>query len=411
MYIYDSHKTCMTMPFEKSDVVKEVGKHGPGILLALTSKTARRALHEMRSEAPFVVSRDFVASDALNDRRVERRNTVLSALQVTATQHSLTSIVMPHVHLPTFTLRIARVINRCPLLNKLDLMSCGIQDWQYIAPALRNCPLLAHLNLSENYIGNPQNMQELVDSLVLCPALSHLDMHECNLTNCIDTLTPVLPQLPALRHLNLSNNALYAAGILRLSRVLETCLALRSLVLTHSNIDSILAQSLGHRLRNFPALCKLDLSSNRIGRAGFVNLTKGNRIVRLTHLNLSHNMIDAANDEGTVLHFQAALRSSRLTHLVLKNNRLGNRIMQAIVAELPGCATLVLLDLDGCFISDAGVQDLAQAIPQCRSLSVLRLQDNLITHTPITQITDAWVAKHNSTEGLFLDTAYDNDAT
>ena len=397
------------MPLEKSDIVKEIGKHGPGILLALTSKTARRALHEMRSEAPFVVSPDFLASDGLNDRRVERRDTVLSALQLTATQHSLTSIVMPHVHLPTFTLRIARVINRCPLLNKLDLASCGIQDWQYIAPALRNCPLLAHLNLSENYFGVPQHMQELVASLLLCPALSHLDMHECNLTNCIDILAPALPQLPALRHLNLSNNALYAAGIVRLFRVLDNCLALRSLVLTHSNIDSILAQSFGHRLRRCPALCKLDLSSNRIGKSGFVNITKGNRIARLTHLNLAHNMIDATNDEGTVLHFQVALRSSRaLTHLVLKNNRLGNGVMQAIVAELPGCATLVLLDLDGCFISDAGVQNLAQAIPQCRSLAVLRLEDNLLTQAAITQITNAWIAKHNSTEGLFLD-ALDTD--
>lgn len=329
----------------------------------------------------------------------------MSALQLTATQHSLTSIVMPHVHLPTFTMRIARVINRCPLLKQLDLTSCGIQDWQYIAPALRNCPQLAHLNLSENYFGDPRHMQELVTSLLLCPALSHLDMHECNLTPCIALLVPALPQLLALRHLNLSNNALYAVDILRLFRVLDTCLALRSLVFTHSNVDSILAQSLGNRLRRCPGLCKLDLSSNRIGRSGFVNITKGNRTARLTHLNLAHNMIDAANDEGTVLHFQAALRSSRaLTHLVLKNNRLGNGVMQAIVAELPGCASLVLLDLDGCFISDAGVKNLAQAIPQCRSLAVLRLEDNLLTQTAITEITNAWIAKHNSTEGLFLDT-------
>lgn len=396
--------------FEIPEITKEVAKHGPGLLLALTSKTARRALHEVRSEVPFVVSPDFprahgdggqVSQDA---RRVVRRDTVLSSLQLTATQHSLTSIVMPHVHLPTFTLRIARVIQRCPLLNKLDLQSCGIQDWRYIAPAVRRCPLLAHLNLSQNYFGSRNDVEQLIASLVLLPALSHLDMHECNLTPSVDIIIPVLPQLLALRHLDVSNNALHFLDLLNLFRSIDTFPALRSLVLNHSNVDSHLARNLGRRLQQCHTLRKLDLASNRLGREGFVNITKNGRTARLTHLNLAHNMIDAMNVEGVNLHFQATLRNSpALTHLVLRDNRLGNRCMQAIVAELPQCHSLVELDLDGCFISDVGVTDLAQAIPQCRSLSVLRLQDNLITQPAITQITNAWVAKHSSTEGLFLD--------
>lgn len=396
--------------FELPEIAKEVAKHGPGLLLALTSKTARRALHEVRSEAPFVVSPDFMPTGgddrymSAEARRVLRRDTVLSALQLTATQHNLTSIVMPHVHLPTFTLRIARVIARCPLLKKLDLQSCGIQDWRYIAPALRNCPLLAHLNLSQNYVGGRIPMLQLVDSLVLLPALSHLDMHECNLTQCFDVLIPVLPQLPALRHLDVSMNALHAAEIRNFFNIIDTCPALHSLVFNHSNVDPMLSRFLGRKLLHCHSLRKLDLASNRIGRAGLVYITKGNRMARITHLDLTHNMIDAANDEGTILHFRAALRYSRvLTHLVLKNNRLGNRFMQGVVAELPQCPSLVELDLDGCFISDAGVIDLAQAIPQCRSLAVLRLQDNLLTQPAKTQITNAWIAKHNSTEGLFLD--------
>lgn len=386
-------------PFASPDIVRELGGHRPGLLLALTSKTVRNALHEVRSEAPFAVAPTFMQGQT----EEERRDAVLRALELTATQHRLLSIEIPRIRLHTYSRRVAEVLGLCDRLEKLNLAGCDLQNWQWLAPALQRCPRLAHLDISGNFIGD-RGAAQLAQSLLLCPVLAHLDLHHCSLLASSVQFLRILRRLPALGYLDLSDNAMHRSHIEALFNALPGCTALHTLVFTHANVRVEEARYLGTRLSRCQSLRRLDLRSNRIGKVGLVDITKHERIAQLTHLNLSWNFIDTINDNGVCLHFTQALQHSpEMAHLVLSHNRLGNGFADALVAVLPACPSLAHLDLEGCFISDAGVENLAAVIPQCATLTTLRLMDNLLTEDAQTRISNAWIAQHGDTTGLFLD--------
>lgn len=125
--------------------------------------------------------------------------------------------------------------------------------------------------------------------------------------------------LPFLGHLALSENELRSEGAMKLSEVLQTCLHLTSLDLSHNGIgpDGVLA--LASQLP--PRLVLLDLSENALGDAGCAHLAAlvptQACSASITKLDLRINDVSSASEQGLR---QLVARCPRLSHLDLRGN-------------------------------------------------------------------------------------------
>ena len=96
---------------------------------------------------------------------------------------------------------------RC-CITTLELPHCGMegQDAQRLAGVLPQCPALTHLDLSGNKIGTAG--EEILDGVLgQCTVLTHLDLSHNHIgSDGVARLAGVLVQCPALAHLNLVVN-------------------------------------------------------------------------------------------------------------------------------------------------------------------------------------------------------------
>jgi hypothetical protein len=166
---------------------------GRTIMLRRTSKRVKEVVDKMRLPAVVRLSRSF-----WGDAGYPRNGTAAEKL------HS----AMKQLTLMTAWCRI----------TTLELPVCDMtgQDVESLAGVLAQCPALAHLDLSGNYIG-AGGAERLAGVLAQCPALAHLNLCDNSIGNAgAGSLAGVLAQCAALAHLDLRHNNIGAVGGRRL---------------------------------------------------------------------------------------------------------------------------------------------------------------------------------------------------
>ncbi|PRP76540.1 hypothetical protein PROFUN_15082 [Planoprotostelium fungivorum] len=235
--------------------------------------------------------------------------------------------------------KIDRIYKELPNLKTLTLSKCSLQNGD-IVELLKSLPHLETLILSSNPIS------ALPDTLS-CQDLSHFSMTDAELTD----LPRSLLKLPHLKELDLSNNK-----ILQPDFGGSQERALRHLNLSHNAIHTISSEVV-EALKN---LEQLNLEQNRIKQVpgSICKLTK------LLSLNLSHNDL-------TVLP-EAIGQMQSLTELLVKGNKL---------TAIPTSVGL-LKELKTLSLYQNQLTSLPDSIQLLKQLLHISLQHNLITELP-----------------------------
>jgi hypothetical protein len=153
-------------------------------------------------------------------------------------------------------------------ITTLELHSCEMKGTARLAGVLPQCPALVHLDLRGNYIG-AVGAGTLAGVLPQCRALAHLNLWGNTIRDKgAESLAGVLAHCPALAHLNLSGNEIGARGAESLAGVLGLCRVLVHLNLLGNLIGPGGAESLAGVLAQCTALAHLDLRVNDIGTVG-----------------------------------------------------------------------------------------------------------------------------------------------
>jgi len=164
----------------------------------------------------------------------------------------------------------------------------------------------------------------------------------------------------SLRELNLSSNALKAAGAGVLARCLEVS---------------------GDRIRGgqvpLPFLDRVDVSDNNFCDSGATALTKmiSNRSkVHIIDLRLSSNSISAIGIEKIM----NKLLSHNLISLSLDKNAIGDQGCQLVAASLQSMKSLGRLNLNFNQIGSRGINSLMRSLIACESVTFLGLSGNIL---------------------------------
>ena len=164
---------------------------------------------------------------------------------------------------------LARLLPELLSLTHLALADCAMEadDAANLAPALRRCRRLTHLDLSGNFEEDESGnfgVDLLVPALPLmpglvflklrgcevgdgaglaaalaqCRALVTVDLESCGLDDHFGLLNAVWPQLPALVYLLLNNNRAASRAMAGLADALPLCPALRQVCVNRNSLNS-----------------------------------------------------------------------------------------------------------------------------------------------------------------------------
>jgi hypothetical protein len=190
--------------------------------------------------------------------------------------------------------------------------------------------------------------------------------HECDFGHHTDeesarVMADYLRTNPRLDTLYLHGTAMTAAPLRVLLQGLKNNRVLTTLHLRHNNINAVTAAVLASFLRTNPHLRTLDLAWNNIDAAGVVALAKAlEQNDRLEQLNLQNNQVDdiGAQALGNLL----TSPKSMLTHLNLRENRIGSSGAASLATALKTNRRLTELNLRANVISDWGALAMAEML-------------------------------------------------
>ncbi|XP_035239152.1 NACHT, LRR and PYD domains-containing protein 14-like isoform X2 [Anguilla anguilla] len=179
-----------------------------------------------------------------------------------------------------------------------------------------------------------------------CP-LQALCVMDCDLTDacCADLADSLQTAGRALTELDLSVNELGDAGVMQLIRTFRAAdCAPQKLRLTRCELGGQTFRELAALLRTPGSRLKeLEVGLNQVGDAGATHLWGALRDPACTLQHLDVEMVDLT--DGCVAELCAAVRSSGLKSLVLKNNQLTDDVVPALVAMAKDSRTLRELNL------------------------------------------------------------------
>ena len=418
------------LPLVHTDRVRLVAEHTAerNRLLRRVSKTVRAALGT-ETPAHFRVDPEHMADGT----EAERRESLLAELAMQCGEHKLVSIELAGFALdprasdtvsPRGAPRLAAVLRRCERLRLLDVNGCLIVRWTEIADALAFCPRLQHLDASNcdmrgqtHHLARALHSTPALETLSLrgnllmevhlraicaalpqCTRLRELSLAENRLSNGSGALlAAALPLCPRLESVDLSRNMFGDAFAEALAPALPLCRVLRQLDLSRNGLEPGAADALSQGQNWSASLRHLSLQGNRLEAEGLAFFTARGFGGGLTHLNLAGNYIRWPQQAACLAHDLPLMRG--LTFLALSENRLGDRFMAALVAELAHCPALEVLDLANTHVSDAGVQGLPLALPQCTRLARLILTGffNRLSTATTAAIQRAWTETRDPT--------------
>ena len=186
-------------------------------------------------------------------------------------------------------------------------------------------------------------------------------------------LAKVLPSLPQLQELDVSDNDISPEGI----RVLAPALVhmpLRELKVAENDLGPEGALLLGNVLGSLPELTFLDLTDNVI-KSGVVDMVSADLPPSLTNLSLACNQLGDTGLEAisTSLH-----KLPNLKHLQLEENEISDAGITKLAAHLTDAKALVCINLIRNRIGDAGCSQLMKPVSKMPSFQQLQLGENKI---------------------------------
>ncbi|XP_049748948.1 ribonuclease inhibitor isoform X2 [Elephas maximus indicus] len=342
------------------------------------------------------------------------------------------------------------LLPRIQQVEVIRLDDCGLTEARCkdISSALQANPSLTELSLHNSELGDAGVCQVLQALQGPACKICKLRLEYCNLTaaSC-EPLAAVLPAKLGLRELVLSNNDLGEAGVQVLCRGLlgATC-PLETLKLASCGVTAANCKDLCSIVATKDSLQELDLGESKLGDAGMAALCPGllspssklktlwlwecdissegcreiSQVLRakesLKELSLMGNelgdqgarlLCEALREPGCRLEslwvkacgftdaccpdFSTMLAQNKfLLELQLSNNKLGDAGVQQLCQGLsqPG-ATLQMLCLGDCDVTDSGCTALASLLLSSRSLRELDLSNNCMGDAGVLQLVES----------------------
>ncbi|XP_037696292.1 ribonuclease inhibitor [Choloepus didactylus] len=276
--------------------------------------------------------------------------------------------------------RWAELLPRMRQYEVIRLDDCGLTEEHCadMGPALQANPCLRELSLHTQELGDAGVRLVLQGLQNSACKIQKLSLHNCGLTEAGCTILPgVLRALPALRELNLSDNALGDAGLRLLCEgLLDAKCHLEKLSLEYCQLSAGGCGHLASVLRTTPSIREFVLSNNDLGEAGVQQLCRGlvESACQLEMLRLEGCGITSANCKD--LCGIVAAKDS-LQELALGENKLGDA---GIAALCPGLLSpssrLRILWLWECDVTAEGCRDLCRVLQAKESLKELSLVGN-----------------------------------
>ena len=187
----------------------------------------------------------------------------------------------------------------------------------------------------------------------------------------VNLFCEILKVNTCLTTLDLTENAIGAAGAESLFEALKVNTCLTTLDLGLNEIDAAGAESLSEALKVNTCLTTLDLSCNEIDASGAESLSEALKVnTCLTTLHVSSNKIDAA---GAEFLSEALKINTCLTTLHLRNNEIGSAGAEFLSEALKVNTCLTTLDLGWNGIGSAGAESLSEALKVNTCLTTLNL--------------------------------------
>ena len=266
-------------------------------------------------------------------------------------------------------------------LQSLYLNNCSIPTdlVQEILKSLKKCKKLTHLDLSGHSLRNAADqLLELINSFVADTTLKQLYLRNCSIPEkeCTEMLQN-LSEFRHLTHLDLSGNKIRKAGIHMVKAVIKLrCDSpLQSLCLRDCSIPTDTLQEILTSLKKCKQLTHLDLGGNNLENNGdhLVELIKSFGVdPSLQQLYLS----DCSMPERECTEMLQCLSEfQHLTHMNLSGNKVGKagKYIVEIVKNFRLDSPLQLLYLRNCSITNDTLQEILKCLKKCKKLTHLDL--------------------------------------
>ncbi|KAM9657866.1 ribonuclease inhibitor isoform 3-T6 [Trichechus inunguis] len=334
-------------------------------------------------------------------RKLSLQNCSLTAAGCTALPGALRSLPsLLELHLSDNTLDEAGLRLLCEglrdpqcHLERVHLEYCRLTaaGCEPLATALRARPGLRGLVLSNNDLGE-DGVRALCGGLLgaRCP-LETLRLASCGVTaaNCKD-LCSLVAAKDSLQELDLGENKLGDAGVATLCPgLLSPSSRLKTLWLWECDISAEGCREISRVLHAKESLKELSLAGNELGDQGARLLCKA---LREPGCRLESLWVKTCGlTHACCPDFSAMLAQNKsLLELQLSNNRLGDTGVQQLCQGLgqPG-ATLQMLCLGDCEVTDSGCTALASLLLSSRSLRELDLSNNCMGDPGVLQLVES----------------------
>ncbi|XP_007947494.1 ribonuclease inhibitor [Orycteropus afer afer] len=278
-------------------------------------------------------------------------------------------------------------------LRKLSLQNCALTaaSCAELSNALHSLPALLELHLSDNSVGD-EGLRLLCEGLrdPQCH-LERVQLEYCNLSAAgCEPLAAALQARAGLRELVLSNNELGEVGVRVLCRgLLGAACCLEILKLSSCGVTAANCQDLCSLVAAKDSLRELDLGDSKLGDAGVATLCPGllSPSSRLKTLWLWECDISA---EGCRELSHVLRAKESLKELSLAGNELGDRGAQLLCEALrePGCR-LESLWVKSCGFTDACCPNFSSMLAQNKSLLELQMSTNRLGDAGVRQLCQA----------------------
>jgi Ran GTPase-activating protein (RanGAP) involved in mRNA processing and transport len=281
--------------------------------------------------------------------------------------------------------------NACIKILKIVDCTLSQQDAVQLKLMLRNNNTVQSLLLSCNHIDNDQ-FREIASGLYRNSTIKELDLANNHLhgLDASIILRSLLQRNRGIRQLDLSRNHFGGTqGMRSLTEGLSRNSTLHELVLSSLRImdDDLLVLLSGLQLRS--PLKAVALSNNLIGPTGVGHVIRVLQQGGVETVVLSNNRrIGSAGARLLATHLSTP--ECRLKVLCLDGTEMGDEGLQALASALEQNRTLEYLSIDDIFFSSAGLRSLAGSLPQMKKLVRLDFHWNpTLPESPPQELLDA----------------------
>ena len=231
------------------------------IMLSMTSKKIRNIINNMNIPAIVHWKWKFW-SDPHNGSTEVKLNLIMTSLQLQCNSYlyKITTLVLRRCDIQIIVKKFAKVLKKCPMLEKLDLQRNKIntEGAVLIANSLKKCPKLLHLDLYINKIGDKGAIKiTKLLKLKYCPHLSYLNLSFNMIYNKgIEELVKVIIESgnQSLNDIEFCHNRITEDGVINLMEMLKKCPNIKYLNFCYNTIEQYKAENIAQRYN-------IDLSS------------------------------------------------------------------------------------------------------------------------------------------------------